>query len=92
VRLKKDKVLPKFVLHSLGHIGFSTLEKMAEGQSGQIELSPETIKNIKIPLPEISIQEKTLTKVNTIEEKVSQNLERVKTLKIEQVEVLKRYL
>jgi type I restriction enzyme M protein len=92
VRLKKDRVLPKFVLYSLGHIGFSTLEKMAEGQSGQIELSPETIKNIRIPLPDIVAQEKILVKLNSIEEKITQNIEKIKMLKIEQVDVLKKYL
>lgn len=92
VRFKKDKILPKFVLYSLGHIGFSTIEKMAEGQSGQIELSPETIKNIKIPLLEISAQKKILEKVESIERKISENFERIKILKAEQVDVLKNYL
>lgn len=92
VRLKKDKVLPKFVLYSLSHIGFSALEKMAEGQSGQIELSPETINNIKIPLPEISTQKKILDIINSTEDKLGQNLEKVKMLKVKQVEILKKYL
>ncbi len=65
---------------------------MAEGQSGQIELSPETIKNIKIPVPGLDIQEKTLNKVNSVEEEKSQNLEKIKALKVEQIEVLKKYL
>ncbi|HBY02846.1 MAG TPA: restriction endonuclease subunit S, partial [Rikenellaceae bacterium] len=92
VRLKKEKALPKFVLYSLGHIGFSTIEKMAEGQSGQIELSPETINNIRIPLPSTNIQEILLNEINSIEDELNQNFEKIKTLKSEQIEILKKYL
>jgi type I restriction enzyme M protein len=92
VRLKKDQVLPRFVLYSLGHIGFSAIEKMAEGQSGQIELSPDTIKNIKIPLPDIGEQSKVVAKINLIEKEISENLEKIKALKAQQVEVLEEKL
>ena len=49
----KKKLLPKFVLYALAHIGFDNIERMATGQSGQIELSIDTIKKIKLPLPAI---------------------------------------
>ena len=46
-----DEVLPTFVLLVLSSVvGFKTLEKMADGSSGQVELSIETIKSIKVPV------------------------------------------
>ena len=49
-------------------IGFKTLEKMADGSSGQIELSIDTIKNIKIPVPPIPIQQQVIDKCARIDE------------------------
>jgi type I restriction enzyme M protein len=51
VRVDTARLSSSFLLTALGAIGFSTIEKMANGQSGQIELSLEIIKNIAIPLP-----------------------------------------
>lgn len=92
VRLNKDKVLPKFVMYCLGHIGFDVIERMAKGQSGQIELSPETINNIKIPFPSKSIQEGLLSKINSIEKDISNNIEKVNSLKVSQIELLRELL
>ncbi|MCD4667304.1 MAG: restriction endonuclease subunit S, partial [Sulfurimonas sp.] len=53
LRVDNKKALPNFILYSLANIGFKTIEAMATGQSGQIELSLTIIKNIKINLPSI---------------------------------------
>ena len=65
----KDEVLSGYVLFVLGiGIGFKTLEQMANGASGQIELSLETIRNIKIPLPPMSIQQQVVIECERINE------------------------
>ena len=67
VRLNKELVLPRFVLNIFGVIGFKNLEKLALGQSGQVEMSIDTISNIKIPLPPKSIQEKIVYEIELLE-------------------------
>lgn len=51
VRLNQNMALPEYVLYQLWHFGFANIEKLANGQSGQIELSPDAISNIYIPIP-----------------------------------------
>ncbi|MBR3860655.1 MAG: N-6 DNA methylase [Oscillospiraceae bacterium] len=64
-----SQILPEFVLLVLSSVvGFKTLEKMADGSSGQIELSIETIKSIKIPVPPISIQQQVIDECAKIDE------------------------
>lgn len=70
VRLNKDLVIPKYVLYAFANIGFKNIEKMATGQSGQIELGLSIIKNIKIPLPPIEIQEKVVAEISNIENEI----------------------
>ncbi len=64
-----DEVLPTFVLLVLSSVvGFKTLEKMADGSSGQVELSIETIKSIKIPVPPIPVQQQVIDECAKIDE------------------------
>ena len=56
LRLNQQKALPKYVLYALAAIGFKNIEKMANGQSGQIELALSTVAEIKIPIPPLEIQ------------------------------------
>ena len=56
LRLNQQKALPKYVLYALAAIGFKNIEKMANGQSGQIELTLSTVAEIKIPIPPLEIQ------------------------------------
>ena len=67
VRLKQDVINPKFALNVFGAIGFKTLESLALGQSGQIEMSNETITNFKLPLPPKNIQDKIVTEIEKLE-------------------------
>ncbi len=67
-RLDSKKLLPEYVLYYLYcNIGFKTIENMADGQSGQIELNPDTIENIKMPIPPINIQQKIVDEIEKIE-------------------------
>jgi type I restriction enzyme M protein len=81
LRPNKEKVLCDFILQSLVRIGFKNIEAMAKGQSGQIELSLDTIKNIKIPLPPLDIQEKIVAEIEIMEKeerKTKTELEKLK--------------
>jgi len=71
VRPDQAKIIPKIILYSLAYIGFDVLEEMAEGQSGQIELAPETIKGLKIPVPDIKVQEKILVEIEKAEKDIN---------------------
>ena len=63
VRLNQSEMLSEFLLYVLKNIGFKNLESLATGQSGQIELTPTQISNLKIPKPPIDVQ-KELCKEN----------------------------
>ena len=64
-----EQILSTFALLILSSVvGFKTLEKMADGSSGQIELSIETIKRIKIPVPPIPVQQKVVDECAKIDE------------------------
>ncbi len=67
LRPNLHKILPGYILQVLATIGFKTIESLALGQSGQIELTIPTIQNIKIPLPPKSIQEKVVIKLESLE-------------------------
>lgn len=61
------KALPKFVLYSLERIGFKALESLAQGASGQVELSLETIGEIRIPLPPLATQTEVVSACEEVE-------------------------
>ncbi len=69
LRVEHQLTIPKYVLYMLGKIGFKTLEKLALGHSGQVELSLNTIQEIKIPLPPKEVQKKIVQKIEELEKK-----------------------
>lgn len=71
-----EKVLPKFAMYSLAHIGFKTIERMATGASGQIELNLSTIGNISFLVPDLNEQQSIVNQINEIETQISE-LEKV---------------
>lgn len=93
LRLNQTLALPLYVLYQLyANIGFKNMEKMATGQSGQIELSPDTIASIRIPVPSIEEQKIIVSKILPLEQeiaKLKQELENVPTLK---QDILDKYL
>jgi type I restriction enzyme M protein len=71
LRLDQKKALPDYILYCLCGLGFKTIEAMALGQSGQIELSLETIKNIKLPLLTLDEQQIIVAQIFEIENQIS---------------------
>jgi type I restriction enzyme M protein len=62
-----SRLNPKFGLYSLARIGFKELESLADGASGQIELTLDTIGQIQIPLPPIEIQNQIVKECEAID-------------------------
>lgn len=71
VRFNKELVNPKYALYSFVNIGFKTIEKMATGQSGQIELALSIINNMRIPVPPIETQNKIVGEIEAIETEIA---------------------
>ena len=61
-------------------IGFKTLEGLAMGQSGQIEMTIDTIGSIKIPLPPKDIQQKIVTEIEKLEKQELKAIEGITNL------------
>lgn len=51
-----ERIRSEYALQCFAYIGFKTIEQMAMGATGQIELTIPIIANIKIPLPPLPIQ------------------------------------
>lgn len=92
VRLNNKEMLPKFVLYCLAHIGFKNIEKMATGQSGQIELAIDTIKEIRIPVLSIDKQNKIIEEIETYEEVILNAQNKIEMLESEKKDILHKYL
>jgi type I restriction enzyme M protein len=67
------KLLPRFGLYSLERMGFKTIEALAQGASGQIELTLDTIGQIQIPLPPLAIQQQIVTECEAVDEAMMQS-------------------
>jgi len=81
LRVDKNQILPAFALACFAKIGFKTLESLALGQSGQIEMTISTIENIKLPIPPLKIQRKIISKIDALEQKefrVSKSIEELR--------------
>jgi type I restriction enzyme M protein len=83
LRFEQSKILPKYALNLFGAIGFKRLESLALGQSGQIEISYETIAGFKIPLPPLEIQKKIVSEIEYIEKQENKGIEELEKLKAE---------
>lgn len=66
-----EKLHPKFGLYSLARIGFKSLESLAQGSSGQIELSLDIIGQIEIPLPPLPIQQQIVAECEAVDNEVT---------------------
>ncbi|MDD4855052.1 MAG: N-6 DNA methylase [Sulfuricurvum sp.] len=92
LRLNQSIALPRYVLYALADIGFQTIEKMAKGQSGQIELTIPTIESIKIPLPSLDKQREIVEKIETLEKEKDDLAIKISTLKDQESKILQSYL
>lgn len=92
LRANKKKALPDFILYSLANIGFKTIEAMATGQSGQIELSLTIINNIKIFLPSLEEQKDIVKKIEIIEKNIQLKEQELANIPQQKEDILDRYL
>ncbi|MEM9885966.1 MAG: restriction endonuclease subunit S [Bacteroidota bacterium] len=81
LRFDEKLVHPKYALNIFGMIGFKNLEKLALGQSGQIEMTLDTIANIKIPIPPLDIQQKIVEEIAVLEQEEEQMMQEVERLR-----------
>lgn len=89
LRFNQNLIIPKYALNVFGAIGFKTLEGLALGQSGQIEMSNETITNFKIPLPPKDIQEKIVSEIEILETQEKNTVAQVSSLQLEIKNIIK---
>ncbi|MCK9413012.1 MAG: N-6 DNA methylase [Prolixibacteraceae bacterium] len=89
LRFNQNVIIPKYALIVFGAIGFKTLEGLALGQSGQIEMSNETIVNFKIPLPPKVIQETIVSEIEILETLEKNTVAQVSSLQLEINSIIK---
>jgi type I restriction enzyme M protein len=65
-----EKILSEYALQCFAHIGFKTIERMAQGLSGQIELTIPTISEIQIPVPPLETQTQIVQAFEAIDAEV----------------------
>ena len=65
-----SEILSRYALYCLAHIGFKNIEKMAKGSTGQIELTLQTIEEIKLPLISLENQQTLVTQIETFEKQI----------------------
>ena len=93
LRLDQTRLLPVYLLYQLYfNIGFKNIEKMATGQSGQIELAPDTIANIKIPVPNIEEQKRIVAKILPLEVEIERLQKEIDEIPDKKQAILDKYL
>ncbi len=93
LRLDKSQLLPLYALYQLYYnVGFKNIEKMATGQSGQIELAIKTIANIKIQIPPLEEQQKIVSQIEELEKQISEAQAIIDNSKQQKQEILDKYL
>ena len=93
LRLDQTRLLPVYLLYQLYfNIGFKNIEKMATGQSGQIELAPDTIANIKIPVPDIEEQKRIVAEILPLEKEIEKLQKEIDEIPAKKQAILDKYL
>jgi len=93
LRVNEDLVLPKFALYCFGYIGFDKLEQLAEGRSGQIELSPGKIRAIRFPLiGDIQKQNEALVEIDKLQKEMDEAKKVINSFEESKVDTLRRYI
>lgn len=93
LRLDQTRLLPVYLLYQLYfNIGFKNIEKMATGQSGQIELAPDTIANIKIPVPSIEEQKRIVAEILPLEKEIEKLQKEIDEIPLKKQAILDKYL
>jgi len=92
VRVDKEKTEPKYLLYSLANIGFKNIEAMATGQSGQIELSLDTINAITVSLPSLAEQREAILEIEGYENKIARAKSKLVELEQSKKAIINKYL
>ncbi len=92
IRLDSNIATPKYVLYALSNIGFKNIEAMANGQSGQIELTLPTINAIRIPLPPLPKQQEIVSQIEVLEKKIQILETKISNTKERKKVILDKYL
>lgn len=80
LRIKQEIILPKYLLYYLSCVyGFKTIENMARGSSGKVELTLDIIKNIQISVPSLPIQEEIVNQLEAERKMIESQKEIIKT-------------
>ena len=84
--------MPKFALYQLWSLGFDNIEKMATGQSGQIEISKEIIENISISVPSVDKQKEIVEEIELLEQKIKSSQDYLNIVKNLKQNILDKHL
>lgn len=87
-----NNLLPKFGMYSLANIGFKTIESMANGASGQIELTLDTIQNISFFVPSLDQQQAIVTEIEGYEAEIAKLEKIIEGMSERKKEVMEKYL
>lgn len=87
-----ERVIPKYALYALADIGFKNIEKMANGASGQIELSLSAIKDIEIPLPSLEEQKNIVSQIEIYESEIEKAQNNIDSYSERKNAILNKYL
>ncbi len=84
MRFDTQRILPQYFYHYFSSALIQdNIEEYATGSTKQKELSLTLIKQIKIPLPPLSVQEKILAHIHKIESSIAATQEKAKALELE---------
>ncbi len=79
VRANSDKVIPLFLGYAIKNKQFE-IENLAEGSTGQTEISRERLKNIEVQLPPLPEQRAIAEVLSTLDDKIELNRRMNRTL------------
>lgn len=84
MRFDTQRILPQYFYHYFSSALIQdNIEEYATGSTKQKELSLTLIKNFKIPLPPLSVQEKIVAHIQKIESSIATTQEKAKALELE---------
>lgn len=87
-----NEILSKYALYCLANIGFKTIEGLAKGSSGQIELTLGIIGDIELPVVDLNIQKALITEIEKQEDKIRKAQAVIESIPERKKEVMKKYL
>jgi len=86
----ENKILNLFLYYLLSTDNYQKALKNIVTGSAQGGINSANLKSLKIPLPPLEIQKEIVKKIESIEEQINQNKEKINNLNKEKEEILKR--